>query len=191
MARVCILLADGFEEVEAVTLIDVMRRGGLDVVTAGVDGETAWTAPPTTVVRGSGGIQLTVDATLKRVKGPWDAIAMPGGMPGARTLSEDPDVLALVRRHWQNGGVLAGIGSAPIVFGRLGLLQGRQACCYPGFEDQLEGANISMEPVVVDDRLITGRGPGAAMEFALQLTSRCSRLRSDLPFLARRAFIRP
>jgi len=174
MARVCILLADGFEEVEAVTLIDVMRRGGLDVVTAGVDGETAWTAPPTTVVRGSGGIQLTVDATLKRVKGPWDAIAMPGGMPGARTLSEDPDVLALVRRHWQNGGVLAGIGSAPIVFGRLGLLQGRQACCYPGFEDQLEGANISMEPVVVDDRLITGRGPGAAMEFALTIVEHFS-----------------
>jgi 4-methyl-5(b-hydroxyethyl)-thiazole monophosphate biosynthesis len=169
MARVCLLLAEGFEEIEAVTLIDVLRRGGLEVVTVGVNGETAWTAPPTTVVRGSGGIQLTVDVALKRAVGPWDAIVMPGGMPGARTLSDDSEVLSLVQRHWKNGGVVAAIGSAPIVLGRLGLLEGKRAGCYPGFEDQLEGAEVSMDPVVVDGQVITSRGPGTAMEFALKI----------------------
>ena len=174
MARVCLLLAEGFEEIEAVTLIDVLRRGGLEVVTVGVNGETAWTAPPTTVVKGSGGIQLTVDVTLKRAKGPWDGLVIPGGMPGARTLSEDSEVLSLVRRLWQNGGVIAAIGSGPMVLGRLGLLEGRQASCFPGFEEELAGASITMDPVVVDDRLITSRGPGTAMEFALKIVERFS-----------------
>jgi 4-methyl-5(b-hydroxyethyl)-thiazole monophosphate biosynthesis len=174
MPRICLLLAEGFEEIEAVTLIDVLRRGGLDVVTVGVNGETAWTAPPTTVVKGSGGIRLTVDASLKRATGPWDCVVMPGGMPCGRTLSEDADVLALLRRHWQNGGVIAAIGSAPMVLGKLGLLEGKRASCYPGFEDELAGARISMDPVVVDGRLITSRGPGTAMEFALEIVKNFS-----------------
>jgi 4-methyl-5(b-hydroxyethyl)-thiazole monophosphate biosynthesis len=174
MSRICLLLAEGFEEIEAVTLIDVLRRAGHEVVTVGVNGETAWTAPPTTVVKGSGGIQLMVDVSLKRAKGPWDCVVMPGGMPGARTLSEDSDVLALVRRHWLNGGVVAACGSAPIVLGRLGLLEGKKATCYPGFEEELNGATILMEPVVLDDRLLTSRGPGTAMEFALKLVEHFS-----------------
>ena len=174
MARVCLLLAEGFEEIEAVTLIDVLRRGGIETVTVGVNGETAWTAPPTTVVRGSGGIQLGVDVTLKRAKGPWDGLVMPGGMPAGRTLNEDPEVLSMVRRHWQNGGMIAAIGSAPMVLGRLGLLNGRQATCYPGFEEQLEGATITMDPVVKDGRLITSRGPGTAMDFAMQIVEHFS-----------------
>ena len=135
----------------------------------GVNGDTAWTAPPTTVVRGARDIPVTVDVAMKRAVGPWDAIVLPGGMPGGRTLSEDSEVLSLVRRHWQSGGLVAAIGSGPIVLGRLGMLEGKKAVCFPGFEEELTGAEITMDPVSVDGRVITSRGPGTAMLFALRL----------------------
>ena len=101
----------------------------------------------------------------------WDAIVLPGGLPGATNLRDHPQVLELVRSVDSAGGKLTAICAAPIVLGSAGVLQGRQATCYPGFEDGLEGAECSQERVVVDGNLTTSRGPGPSLDFALSLVA--------------------
>ena len=163
MSGICVLLATGFEEIEAITVIDVLRRAELEVTILGVGGEK---------ISGAHGLQVETDQSLEEgVSLEWDAIVLPGGLPGATNLRDNPQVLELVRSIHSAGGKLAAICAAPIVLGRAGVLQGRQATCYPGFEDGLEGAECSQERVVVDGNLTTSRGPGTSLDFALSLVA--------------------
>jgi 4-methyl-5(b-hydroxyethyl)-thiazole monophosphate biosynthesis len=161
MAKVCVLLADGFEEIEAVTIIDVLRRADVSVETLGVAGKK---------VRGSHGIPIEADRTLGEAKDArWDMVVLPGGMPGSTHLRDDPRVQALIKDQNRGGGKLAAICAAPMALGAAGVLQGRKATCYPGIEKELTGAVVRQDRVVSDGNIITSRGPGTSIEFALKL----------------------
>ena len=155
-------LADGFEEVEALCPLDLMRRAGLSVMTVGV-GEK--------VVRGSHGIEVIADVTCSEAeklldKKPADAVILPGGMPGTTNLKADPTVNKFIKYASDNHKLIGAICAAPSVLGHLGLLKGRRATCYPGFEQELTGATVEKTPYVIDGRIITGRGAGATVLFA-------------------------
>jgi len=163
MAKIGVLLATGFEEIEAVTIIDVLRRAELDVTIIGVDGDN---------LSGSHGLRVATERSLEDARGEsWDAIVLPGGLPGATNLRDNPLVIELILATHSAGGKLAAICAAPIVLGKAGVLQGRQATCYPGFEEGLDGAECSQERVVVDDNITTSRGPGTSLDFALSLVA--------------------
>ena len=160
---VLVALADGFEEIEAVTPIDILRRAGLEVLVAGV-GKTELT--------GSNGIRLRADLELEKYAGPLpDAIVLPGGAQGASNLAASKAVSALLERMRGEGRLIAAICAAPaVVLGRTGLLDGKTATCYPGYEKNFgPSVSFSQERVVTDGRVITSRGPGSAMEFALEI----------------------
>jgi len=160
---VCVLLAEGFEEIEAVTILDVLRRAELDVTALGVAGIE---------VAGSHGIVVRADATLAAAAGRrWDLVVLPGGMPGAAHLRDSEPVQALVKEQHARGGLLGAICAAPIALAAAGVLAGRRVTSFPGFEQQLEGARYSEECVVVDGHLVTSRGPGTALPFALRLVA--------------------
>ena len=163
MATVLIPLADGFEEIEAVTVIDLLRRAGIDVVAAGL-------APG--AVRGSHGIAVETDATLdEALERDYDMVVLPGGLPGADNLEADERVRTVLRRLADSGRFTAAICAAPKVLAAAGLLEGRRATSFPGFLDPAAtpGLELSEAPVVQDGRVITSRGPGTAMDFALAL----------------------
>lgn len=163
MARVLIPLAAGFEELEAVTVIDLLRRAEIEVVVAGL-------APGP--VTGSHGIALGTDAGLdEALDGDFDMVVLPGGMPGARHLEQDGRVRDLLRRLADSGRYTAAICAAPRVLAAAGLLDHRRATSFPGFLDPADapGLTLSEEPVVKDGKVITSRGPGTAMDFALAL----------------------
>ncbi len=163
MARVLIPLAQGCEELEAVTVIDLLRRAGIEVVTAGLEDG------PVTCSRG---VVLVPDTTLDAVLGDdFDMMVLPGGLPGADHLNQDPRVIRLLRQMADRGKYTAAICAAPKVLASAGLLQGRQATSYPGVLDALDLPDTARKdaPVVVDERVITSRGPGTAMDFALEL----------------------
>lgn len=166
MSRVLVPLAEGFEEIEAVTVIDLLRRAGVDVVTAGL-------APGN--VTGSHGIAVQPDAELDDVVDQdFDMVALPGGMPGAENLAADARLLAILRRIADAGGFSAAICAAPIVLARAGVLAGRRATSFPGFltPASAPGTILSDDPIVEDGRVITSKGPGTAMDFALALIER-------------------
>ena len=159
--KIIVPLAEGFEEIEAVTIIDVLRRAGLDTTGAGI-GESP--------VRGSHAIALSADEPIQGLD-PADfaAIVLPGGMPGSENLRRSETVISFIRNIHQRGGVVAALCAAPLVLGYAGVLEGRRATCYPGFEDTMKGATPTGAPVEVDGTIITGRGPGCAIPFALAL----------------------
>lgn len=162
--RVLVPLARDFEEIEAVTIVDVLRRAGVEVVTAGLEPGPA---------RGAHGISLQTDAHLDDLAGAeFDMIALPGGMPGADHLKNDARIQELLRSMSTQERWTAAICAAPIAFGPAGIAKGRSVTCYPGFGDQVTGASCREERVVVDGKLITSRGPGTALEFALTLVER-------------------
>ena len=163
MKRVLVPLAEGFEELEAVTIIDMLRRAGIEVVVA---------ALAENPVTGSHGIALSADATLDDVSGQeFDLIALPGGMPGAANLRDDPRIGGIIRRLHEGGRHVAAICAAPMVLAAAGVLDGRRATCFPGFLDRTADLILVDEPVVVDGRVITSRGPGTALDFALELVA--------------------
>ncbi|MFP5419227.1 MAG: DJ-1 family glyoxalase III [Gammaproteobacteria bacterium] len=161
MARVLVPLADGCEEIEAVTIIDLLRRAQIEVVVAGL-------RPG--IVKASRGVQLVPDTTLDGVLNEdFDMVVLPGGMPGAAHLKADERVLALLKKTAAAGGYTAAICAAPMVLAEAGLLDGKQATSYPGFLDALPGIQLSIATVVQDGTVLTSRGPGTAMDFALTL----------------------
>jgi 4-methyl-5(b-hydroxyethyl)-thiazole monophosphate biosynthesis len=166
MPRVLVPLAPGFEELEAVTVVDLLRRAGVEVVTAGLaDGP----------VRASRGVVVVPDTTLDRVADDdFDMIALPGGLPGADHLNADPRIHRILRRTAAAGGYAAAICAAPKVLAGAGLLDGRQATGYPGVLDRLTlpSTELLQSAVVTDGRIVTSRGPGTAMDFALELIER-------------------
>ncbi len=163
-------LAPGFEEIEAMTPVDVLRRGGVDVKTVAVCKEGL-------TVPGAHGIGIQADIHLDEAKKLWEAgavemLILPGGMPGASNLDEDPTVDAMVRSCAEQGKLVAAICAAPMILGKRGILRGKRAVCYPGFEEYLEGALVTDNAVEEDGNVITACGMGAALDFALALLKR-------------------
>ena len=156
-------LANGFEEIEALTPVDVLRRAGIEVKTVSLN--------DTDLVHGAHGIEVHADITASDLGDNIapDMVILPGGMPGASNLDGSPVVDSYLKKTSSCGGYIAAICAAPMVLGRRGLLSGRNAVCYPGFEKELRGARISEKKVVVDDKVITAAGMGVALEFALTL----------------------
>jgi len=151
-----VLLADGFEEIEAIAPIDVMRRGGLNVATAGVGKKE---------VTGSHSITITADTLVDEINmEDVEGIILPGGMPGTLNLQKNEKVIELVRYCFENEILLAAICAAPMILGELGILDGKEAVCFPGFEEHLKGAEYCDCSVVVFDNVITAKGAGAALE---------------------------
>jgi len=163
MARVLVPLPEGFEEIEAVTVVDLLRRAGIEVRTASLAGRQ---------VTGSHGIRIEADITIDAVDAAdYDMIVLPGGMPGADHLKNDARVVSLLQRFASAGRYTAAICAAPGVLAHAGLLEGRTATSFPGFlrPDSAPGLQLSDAPVVVDGTVITSRGPGTAIEFSLAL----------------------
>lgn len=161
MTKALVPLAEGFEELEAVTLIDLLRRASIEVITAGLrDG----------VVEGAHGVRIVPDMTLDAaLAGEYDMVVLPGGMPGATHLKEDARILALLKQMAAAGKYTAAICAAPMVLAEAGVLAGRKATSYPGFLDGLADVRAGSEAVVQDGTVLTSRGPGTAMDFALAL----------------------
>jgi 4-methyl-5(b-hydroxyethyl)-thiazole monophosphate biosynthesis len=160
MGTVYVFFADGFEEIEALTAVDTLRRAGLNVQIVSVT--------PDEIVVGAHDVSILCDINFENCDF-YDAelLLLPGGMPGAATLSEHEGLRKLLLDFSAKSKPIAAICAAPMVLGKLGMLKGKKATCYPGFEQYLEGATCVNEQVVRDGNLITGRGPGAATEFAL------------------------
>lgn len=163
MSRVLVPLAPGFEEIEAVTVVDLLRRAGVEVHTASLDGPQ---------VTGSHGITVTADMALDAASaGDYDMIVLPGGMPGAEHLKRDARVISLLRRFAADGRYVAAICAAPAVLAHAGLLDERAATSFPGFLDagSAPGIRLREDAVVVDGKVVTSRGAGTAMGFGLAL----------------------
>lgn len=166
MPAVLVPLAEGFEELEAITVIDLLRRADIEVVSA------ALAANP---VRGSHGITVIADTTLEAVgEREFDMIVLPGGMPGTKYLAEDQRLRERLQRMAAQGLITAAICAAPSVLARAGLLNGRRATSFPGFLDPATtpGLELAEGAVVTDGQVITSRGPGTALDFALTLIDR-------------------
>ena len=157
-----VFLANGFEEIEALAVVDVLRRAELDVLTVGV-GED--------FVIGSHQIPVACDISEKALvlDEKVEAIVLPGGMPGTLNLEKSPVVQKAIDWAMENDKLVCAICAAPSILGHKGLLEGKNATCFPGFEEELFGANVSKEFVVKDGNIITAKGMGSAIEFGLQI----------------------
>lgn len=160
MDTVYVFFADGFEEMEALASVDILKRAGLKVQMISVtSGE---------IVTGAHGVPVLCDKNIENCDF-YDAelVLLPGGMPGASTLEQCADLRRLILEFAAAGKPIAAICAAPMILGKLGLLKGKKATCYPGFDQYLEGAEYTGAMVEKDGNIITGKGPGAAIEFAL------------------------
>ena len=156
-----IFLAEGFEEIEAVATIDILRRTNLDVKIVGVGSE---------YIKGSMGITLKSDIELSElVTENLQGIVLPGGILGVENLSKNDKVCEIIRYCDKNKLLIGAICAAPSILGQMKILEGKEACCYPGFEKSLIGTKISKNGVCVCDNIITSNGPGNAINFALKL----------------------
>jgi protein deglycase len=160
--NVLVPLADGFEEIEAVAIIDVLRRAGINVVTASLANKE---------VTGSHNITVFADRILSDLDpADFDVIALPGG-PGTKNLRESSLVLDFIRAIEAKSGICAAICAAPTVLGKAGVIKGKKVTCFPGEENNLGGAVSTGKPVEIDGKIITGKGPGTAVTFSLALTA--------------------
>lgn len=164
MHKVLVPLAPGCEEIEAVTVIDILRRAGITVVSAGLDNRP---------VRASRGVMLVPDTSLEAVlNDSFDMIVLPGGQPGTDNLNADMRIIALLQKMAQQGKHVAAICAAPSVLASAGLLDGKKATSFPGSLEGYPNINFQTAAVVEDGNIITSRGPGTAMDFALTLAER-------------------
>ncbi len=159
---VYVLLADGFEEIEAMAPVDFFRRANVPIKTVSLTG---------TAVVGAHGIEVKADVSLNNVDfSDAETVVLPGGMPGTTHLDECPQMTEILSTVYDRGGVLAAICAAPMVLGKRGYLKQKDAVCYPGFEEFLSGARISIDPVVVDGRIVTAKSAAFAWQFGYVLT---------------------
>ena len=153
-----VFLATGFEDIEAIAPVDIMRRAGLEVQTVSITGEE--------IVTSAHGVGIASDLLLSDVDfSSAEMLVLPGGLPGSTNLDACKPLTEAIKRHFESGGPIAAICAAPLVYGHLGLLQGRRATCYPGVERELKGATYTAAIVERDGNIITGKGPAAAFEF--------------------------
>ncbi|MBN2635296.1 MAG: DJ-1/PfpI family protein [Prolixibacteraceae bacterium] len=162
MKRAAIFFAEGFEEIEAISIVDVLRRASIIVTTVSITGNTK--------VIGSHEIPVITDEIFENIDfSVFDMLILPGGMPGAKNLNGHEGLKKLILQFNESKKYLGAICAAPLVFGQLGILNGKKATCYPGFEAYLTGAKITDSPTEVDNNIITGRGAGVAIDFALKI----------------------
>ena len=173
--NVLVMLADGFEEIEALTVVDLLRRAGIEVKTVSIYGGLS--KRPSNTVKGARGISVNADISIddtfmnEALSSDLSLVVLPGGMPGTLNLKEDKNVEKLVMDQYGKGKCVAAICAAPTVFGSYGILEGKKATCYPGMEDGLTGATAVSDgtTVVVDSNVITSRGLGTAVDFSLKI----------------------
>lgn len=169
-----VFLATGFEEIEALAPIDIMRRAGLEVVTVSITGDK-------TVV-GTHGVPVVADIVIDEADfAAAEMLVLPGGLPGSTNLDACAALREGIQTAYEAGKPLAAICAAPMVYGHMGLLQGVRATCYPGCESHMEGADYTANIVETDGQFITGRGPAAAMEFGFTLVDRILGQGASLP----------
>ena len=162
MSRVCVFLADGFEEIEGLTVVDLLRRAGVETQTVSISDSRT--------VTGSHQIAVRADLCLKDADfKETELLVLPGGMPGTKKLEAQEELMAQIDAFYAEGKYIAAICAAPSIFGHRGILKGRKACCYPSFESHLEGADVTKGPVEISENVITSRGMGTAVDFGLAI----------------------
>ncbi len=162
MGKVYAFMADGLEEIECLAVVDILRRAQIECVTVSVTGDD-W-------ITGSHGIRIITDALWREISPTEDDVLfLPGGMPGTTELGAFEPLCEELKRHGKAGGRMAAICAAPSVLGDLGLLEGKKATCYPGFESRLKGAEYVRDGVVTDGNVTTARGMGFAIDLGLEL----------------------
>lgn len=165
MGKVCVFLADGVEEIEALTVVDLCRRAGVELTTVSITGEK--------LIKSSHQVSFMADELFEDVDfEEVEMIVLPGGMPGTKNLEAFAPLMEQVDRFHTQGRYLSAICAAPSIYGHRGYLKGRNACSFPNFEDHLEGAAVSHNRVEVSDHFITSRGMGTAIEFGLAIVAR-------------------
>lgn len=166
MKHIAIFFATGYEEIEALTVVDICRRCGLEIDMISITEEYP--------VEGSHGMVVGMDRTFSEVNfESYDMLVLPGGMPGTKNLESCQALMEQVDGFYRKGKWVAAICAAPSIFGHRGFLNGKRACCYPGFEEQLEGAEVTTEAVEISQNVITSRGMGTAIPFALAIIRVC------------------
>jgi 4-methyl-5(b-hydroxyethyl)-thiazole monophosphate biosynthesis len=166
MAKALVILATGFEEIETVTIIDILRRAGVNVTIAGLT---------PTVLEGAHSIKIVPDKFIDNMKiEDFDAVVIPGGNPGYKNLRKDPRVIKLIKNAFKSNKIVAAICAAPAVLSDAGILNGKNSTIYPGMENEIEkgGGIPKQDIVVVDGKIITSRGPATALPFALKLAEK-------------------
>lgn len=163
MKKAFIFLANGFEEIEALATVDILRRAGIDTTTVSIT--------PSLQVKGAHGIEITADTTIDNVKHTAeDWLILPGGMPGATNLTECSHLCEMLQQQNKQNGHIAAICASPaVVLAPLGILDGKEATCYPGFESALKNCKHGYRPVVISNNVITANGPGNTITFALAI----------------------
>lgn len=160
MSRIAVFFAKGYEEIEALAVVDICRRLGLSIDMVSVTEESA--------VEGSHGIVVHMDRTFSQVNfGDYDMLILPGGGEGTKNLEAHEALMGQIDAFYGAGKYIGAICAAPSIFGHRGILKGRRACCYPSFEDHLEGAIVTEGPVEIDGNVVTSRGMGTAIDFGL------------------------
>lgn len=158
--KVAVLLAEGFETIEALTTVDILRRAGVECHTFAIKNQEVTT---------SHHITLKADKVFNEEIKDYDVVVLPGGMPGAVNLRDDERVINLLKEFNSKNKIIAAICAGPISLGKAGISEGKNVTCYPGFEEQLGNCNYQKELVVIDRNIITGRGPAAAISFAFEI----------------------
>ena len=169
MNKIAIFLADGFEEIEGLTVVDIVRRAGVEIDTISINGRYE--------VNGSHGIQVKADKTLSDInKDEYTMLVLPGGKVGTENLEACDELIDLIGNYYGAGKYIAAICAAPSIFAHRGYLMGRKATCHPSFESHLEdgGAIVTHSPMEIDSGIITAQGMGASIEFALAIAGICA-----------------
>ncbi len=181
MAKVYEFIANGTEEIEALTVVDVLRRAGADIKTVSITGSNEAVL--------SHGVKIECDTTIEQANlSDADMLLLPGGLPGATNLNEHDGVRKAMLNQYNSGKKVGAICAAPLVLGSLGILNGKKATCYPGFEDQMTGAEYTADVYTVDGNIITGCGPAATLPYSyailemLGYTNEAKALREGMMF---------
>ena len=162
MSKIAVFFAEGYEEIEALAVVDVCRRLKIEVDMVSVTGEKQ--------VVGAHGISVSMDKMFENIDcSEYDMLVLPGGMPGTRNLEAHQGLMEQVDAFYAAGKYIGAICAAPSIFGHKGYLKGRKACCFPNFESHLEGAEVTRDSVVVDGHVVTSRGMGTAIDFGLTI----------------------
>lgn len=162
MKKAYLFLAYGFEETEALTTVDILRRAGIEVITVSISTNN--------IISGAHKIPIVADIKIDECSFfDADAIIIPGGQPGVNNLKACDKIVNIIKTNYENNKLICAICAAPIILGEMGLLKGKKATCYPGNESSLEGAVLSDDRVCVDGNIVTSRGLGTAIDFGLEI----------------------